>query len=652
MRTKKNPEISLNTALRRKENRYNYVMPIKIRTKAIRCEGETINVSYKGIKFSAQPKSDDTSVSIGDFVYVIIPELNEYLDSFLADDDQKITPEFFMYQVVYLEALADKVIVACEYVGQSFSDLLMLESYIEERLQACEIDKSHEIDNIKYTFYEYLRFDYITELVYYFIPHNKSGLFIESEKNRFIFGHATNSKSNQPDFSPFLTPSCIDYICNQLNDKNDFYLYLFWDNNSLYFKYSFEIKSKKELLQLQQQVVHFKGYVLKAYTSKISLSQTKDEVELDQKINSAKNIIHQIVMFDITKFVIQCSHSLFGLDKTSPSTFPEIKRKHEQPYTHKCFSLNSHNQRMENRYLLKTEVRISHNRDNYISAHTVDFSYSGLAVMLANIDNKPDLFSIDKKIWVDFIALNTQMKKVELSCIPFIIKNIINCQSSDKVQFGLLRDTENCPPNINQFFDNVIERNRLKLPLCQQDKINLISKQHIQTRYKETLQTIPIFLSETADGEFIIKEIKVYNEKSDLAEFFKVGNKYSFACLTRELLLKKFSQYISMKHYQAKPFLAFFIKVNDDIKVITNEEITDKKKLYKIALDTIHKNGKCILLYFNENKNFDEQTFIFAFNKHSHPEPKEIEYAKKQVTDIRGYMELIDITSYFIDFLD
>ena len=106
-----------------------------------------------------------------------------------------------------------------------------------------------------------------------------------------------------------------------------------------------------------------------------------------------------------------------------------------------------------------------------------------------------------------------------------------------------------------------------------------------------------------------------------------------------------------MKKYHARPFLAFFIKVGNEIKVVSKEEIRDKNKLYKIAIDTIKKDGKCVLIFFNKNNNFNEQAFTFALNKHSHTQSYEVQHAKENVQSIRGYIELVDVSSYFNAFL-
>jgi len=256
-----NPVISDSSKLRRKEHRFNYNMPISVRTKKELYTGSTINVSAKGLRFSA-PANAKPNIIKTDFIYLKIPELNDYLDSFLMDEEQNKIRELFIYQVVHIEYINGKIVIGCETVQHSNDELLMLESYVEDKLHSYQIDHAHEIQNIKHTFYEYLRFDYISELIYYYIPEERKCLFIESEKNHLIYDYLTEENQKDPDLSPFLSPSFLDYIVKKKNTDFDFYLFIFWRGNNLNFKYSFELTTKKDLNQLLQQTVKNNGYIL------------------------------------------------------------------------------------------------------------------------------------------------------------------------------------------------------------------------------------------------------------------------------------------------------------------------------------------------------------------------------------------------------
>jgi hypothetical protein len=637
------PETSDSTLLRRSENRFNYAMELSVRTKLERFTATTIDVSSKGMKFVTSYKPH---VNVVDFLYIHIPELNTYLDSFVADKNVKTkTREPLTYEIVYIEVHETNTIIACQYIGHFYSDLLKLESYIEDKLQSYQIDLSHKLHNIQYNYYEHLCFNNISQWLYYFLPASETCLFVESENNRVLYDFVTGKRNSnsKADLSAFISLQSLHDIVKQSAPDIDFYLFIFWEDNKLSYRYSFELKGKQALTKVLQQTVKNKGFILKGYCNKISLSQFSHKKEIASLPLNAEQAIHQIVFYDISNFVNEYFLDIYELSTASTTTFAPIIRGIVKNCYYKYFLYNSDSQRLEKRHLFKTEVVVRFSNTEKVKAETIDFSYSGISVIL---DKHYSSLLLDSTLAVDFSVLVKKFKGLKLINIPFTIKNISLNPFNKRTTLGLMRKTSLCDEKVNQFFDIMVNKNHLNLPVCKQDRLSYLEKQFIQKHHKENLRSIPIFLN-SKGNDLSIKEVKTYSVNCVLAQFFYINNKFDFSCLTRQFLLKSYADFIKLEEKQNSPFLAFFIKMNDRIKIITHIEITQNNKLKQIAKDTIKRNGLCVLIKFHKNDHFDEQAFEMACQMDNYSELEETASIKEKVKDICGYMELIDISSFF-----
>ncbi|MCW8930813.1 MAG: PilZ domain-containing protein [Gammaproteobacteria bacterium] len=632
------PEISSSKNLSRKEDRYNYSMDILVRTKSKRGKGTTINISTTGMKFST---TSPLKVSVKDFVYINMPELNEHLNNLITDDEKK-SCILFMYEVVYIEKHLDKINIACKYVGHSASDLSALEIYVKEKLHICEIDSSHDLDNIKNNYYDFLYFDNITSFVYYFSPTEKKCLFIESENNQHLYNYITHPDSQKIDLSAFTSSFHLTHIYKNTKPESDFYIFIFWEDKQLNFYYDFEAKNKNDLITILQQTVRNHGYILKGHTRSVSLID-KDK-EKGTKLNfpfSNGKALQQVIFNNVSKCISECFFELMPFSKSEASSPLSIKRDEDEPYQHNLFLYNSHLQRKENRYLYRTGVSMNLNKEQKTMGETIDFSYSGVALLLNGQFNsiKPR-----STVWLDYNDLNKTMSKLQLNKVPYKVQSVTSCPLSNNTILGLIRISKDCSTDINQFFEIVIDKNSTKLTICRQDNIDYVEKKLIENNLKDTLDCIPVFLN-NKNNQLNIKEIKIYNENCRLVQFFKTGKEYDFSSLMRKKLLESFSQYMHLKSHEVTPFVAFLVKIDNAIKIVTNIEITDSSTLLKIASDTIKRKGLCVLIKFRANDQIDTQAFEMSYKTYRLNNLDEMNLAREKVSDICGYMELNDITS-------
>lgn len=645
------PKTSTSDNITRKENRFNYSMDILVRTKSKRGKGSTINISETGMKFSTV---SPLKVTIKDFVYINMPELNEYLNSHIKNSEldefssslvdevlQEKTVTLFMYEVVFVEKKLDKIEIACQYIGHNTSDMDSLQGYIKDKLHSCEIDSSFDLDNIKFNYYDFLYFNDIKPLVYYFSPDEKKCLFVQSTNNRSLYDYVTHPETNEVDLLVFTSTTALDSIYNNIAPGDDFYLFVFYKDNELNFYYDFETNNKNELISFLYETTIHNGHVFRGINHPVTFTDYKKNISSKSQISfDMTNKLQQVVLYDVSKCINQYFSEVLNI-KDTPASLPEFMIDENDVYSHEIFNYNPNAQRKEERYLYHTAVTVSFSKDEFVSGELIDMSYSGISLLL-NSDS--EAIKLKSKVWLTYNDLNKTLGKLQLTKIPYVVKNITQCGLTNKPILGLQRVSKDCAIDVNQFFETVIDKNSSKLTPCKQDKLDYAEKQSIQNKLKQTLDCIPIFLDYKND-KLKVKEIKIYNELSKLVQFFKISGEYDFSALTRQQLISGFSDYLQVEGASPKPLIAFFVKIDGEIKVITNNEVTETSVLRKIALDTIKRNGLCVLIKFRVNNSFDEQAFEMSYKSIRLTELDEMNLAKEKVNDICGYMELNDITS-------
>jgi len=593
-------------------------------------------------------------VNIKDFVYINMPELNDHLNSHVESSEldefstslvdevlKEKTITLFMYEVVFVEKNLDKIEIACQYVGHSVSDLDSLQSYIKEKLHSCEIDSSFDLDNIKFNYYDFLYFNDLKSLVYYFSPDEKKCLFVQSENNRSFYDYVTQPETDKINLLAFTSTASLDFIYKNIGPNDDFYLFVFYKDNKLNFYYDFETNNKNELISFLYETKLYNGHVFRGISHQVTFTgyqkgkPSNGQISFDLTKKS-----QQVVLYDVSKCINQFFSEILDL-KNTPVALPAFMIDEKDVYRHEIFDFNPNGQRKEERYLYHTGVNVYFCKDEFITGELIDMSYSGISVA---INGESETVKRNSKIWLDYNDLNKTLGKLQLIKIPYVIKNITQCGLTNRPILGLKRISKDCASDVNQFFETVIDKNSSKLTPCKQDKLDYAEKLAIQNKLKQTLDCIPIFL-DYKDDRIKVKEIKIYNELSKLVQFFKVSGEYDFSSLTRQQLIKNFSDSLQVEDTLPKPLIGFFVKIDGVIKVVTNNEVTEASILRKIALDTIKRNGFCVLIKFRVNNSFDEQAFELAYKSIRLTELDEMNLAKDKVNDICGYMELNDITS-------
>lgn len=165
-------------------------------------------------------------------------------------------------------------------------------------------------------------------------------------------------------------------------------------------------------------------------------------------------------------------------------------------------SLEPYIARGHERFHIHTPVTV-HCAEQHWQVETLDASAEGLALKLP-IDAP---VSVNQRLEVDFDRWQTLTSKVDLSAIPYQIKNKLFWQGS--VRLGLQRIKQNCPESLNQFFDWVISQNQEKLRRNQNDAVHSAEARLFSSLLLPGLGKIPLFLSLNDDAQRQIQFIGV-----------------------------------------------------------------------------------------------------------------------------------------------
>jgi hypothetical protein len=156
--------------------------------------------------------------------------------------------------------------------------------------------------------------------------------------------------------------------------------------------------------------------------------------------------------------------------------------------------LTSFIQRGNTRFHIHTPVTV-HASDQQWQLDTVDVSADGLAIkMPADVP-----ITLNQRLQIDFNRWQTLTKKVNLSAVPYQVKNIHFWEG--ELQIGLARIKNNCPESLNQFFDWVIKQNQDKLRADTNDVISTAESQLFGQALLPTLDSVPLFIGLNPQGQ-------------------------------------------------------------------------------------------------------------------------------------------------------
>lgn len=171
--------------------------------------------------------------------------------------------------------------------------------------------------------------------------------------------------------------------------------------------------------------------------------------------------------------------------------------------------------RERERYVINTPIHLQTAHAQF-DLTTNEVSTHGLSVKMAG-DQK---LTPNSRVFVDFTRWD-QQSKLDLTRIPYVVRNQTVWQGEKRL--GLERMRHNCRPEINAFFDRILEKNRPSLRVRNDDIAQSQQSRLFATELSRHLTETVLFFGMDADNQRILQAVgaTAVNQAEALASFWQ-----------------------------------------------------------------------------------------------------------------------------------
>ncbi len=250
------------------------------------------------------------------------------------------------------------------------------------------------------------------------------------------------------------------------------------------------------------------GTVLLLHTQscKIDVSDFEEQINAISRRDQQAGVNLTARLTDISLCVSVSDISSSCHNTESVATFTDVELKRATVTEQTTFSvpepkaLAHYFTHHEPRFYIRTAITVHINGEKF-KLTSIDASTTGLSF------TPPENLSLRKEmhVLVDFDRWQTQTKKVTLTKIPYIIKNEYHLFSQSTV--GLERNTLSCTKQTNDFFTDIIEKNKDALAKNNQDIVTPKESHIFSTLLSQSLSSIPIYFGMTDDNKRIVQAV-------------------------------------------------------------------------------------------------------------------------------------------------
>ena len=655
--------------VKRGESRLLFVMPLTMLYGGVKHPVKSKNISMNGL-LVFMPR---TFIQEGKTVRITFDKFVQSQNSVLGGVDEFTAYEKIEYLIKDVKHVGEKTYISLIQINLPSATKNFLKRFINGNRLRYKIDASDRICASKAQYYENLYSVNMQHLPMFIHWTHDSGFYIDTliktERNKGIFDYISG-------FNAFCLPQRIEKFAEMAPNNESAILFTYWENNEFYSVFDFELQNSNELSQITIKVKTCKGRVYKALTnlnkkpaaekitallSKIQRIDAQASKILDQR---ASESIAQVIFIDISK--IFCRQTLFSkpleFNVGQSLTLAVIRNNQKirmadghiiETFDNTSFrypdivSFNVDHHRYDPRYQYVMDVSVKFNNQVY-SAKTIDFSRSGLGLLICQEVEIPK----NALLKITFSSLMIKGISTQLKDIPHRV--MIARRKNEGLFLGVVRNTGECHRSINQFFTNLVKRNRSKLELCVKDKIDTVNNSFFEAFVIENIQTIPIVISRDKEGQHYVREIGLTETPCGLAEKLYVkGYGYDFRFLTTDLRLNEFHQRaIKASDKNPQSFMLFmFTNVNasgqTSIFSITDFELINDDQ-QRLLIDFILKNnGICVNVKFMNNLVIDKLYRNMTLDKVDKLNKASARLLSQEYKDIIGFAEMIDLTDEY-----
>jgi len=666
--------LPLGYSAKRREHRLLYVMPITLTYREKLYHVKSKDFSVNGLKVFL-PRTlfiPGEAVKLS-FDYFIEKEM-ELTDTKAITYYQNIS-----YRIVDVQHVNDKTYLSLtqldlkDYTKQMFNQFIR-SNRIQYKLDVIDIMLAAKAQYVEHVY-----------------THNIDSLplFLNCEQNNYFIKNIIQTSNNQKnidtflipgsttksyDFSPFMLSHRLEYFAGLAFKNRSALLFVYWENNKLYSLCDFEFTSTTDLAVISLKVKALKGKVFCLNAKQMKkLEQKKLEaitnyylgMEQDKiaEITAAASLfVAQIMLTDVTDiFYNNNSFALYintkagqvsnvpvwcNNQKVNLSTSKLIEQVNLINKIPEKTALNIKKVRYNPRYIYAIDVHLSiHNK--MFSAETIDFSQTGIGVK----------FKCEKKyiprqgnyVLVSFPTFVKKVKDINFNDVLHKIARVI--PHDDYIELGLVRIQEEKNIDVGNFFTQLINRNKSKLDICINDRIEYTMSYLMEAYIGSNINSIPMLVSKDKINKHYIKHVGLTELACKLAEhFFLKLRGYNFKLLTSEKRLEELYVRTLRANNKIKQSITLFMykdideKGEEFINSFTSLEIIYQGDILNMLGKLFEKNGVCIKLNFINQLKVDVSEInkindmVSSVNKHH------ANLFKKELSEVAGLIDMVDVT--------
>ncbi|MCK5648321.1 MAG: PilZ domain-containing protein [Gammaproteobacteria bacterium] len=670
--------------IKRSEPRLLYVMPL-----TMLYDGEKYSVKSKNISMNGlQVFIPRTLIHEGKIVQISFDKFIQDQNTLIGGIDEFTPYKNINYLIKEVKHVGEKTYISLIQVDLPFSTMDFFKRFIAGSRLRYKIDASDQVCASKAQYYENLYTVNMQHVPMFIHWTNDLGFYIDTiiktDRNISFFDYISNNgheaessiKKGKPQFNAFCIPQRIEKFAEMAQGNESSILFTYWEHDKFHSVFDFELASSDEMLQITVKVKTCRGRIYKTLTNlnkKPAAEKITAMLSKIQKIDAmASKVIEkrtsesiaQVIFADITKVFLRQNifskalkfkpgHAL-SLSVVCNNQRIAMADGHVfETFDENLFHLpdivlfNIEHHRYDPRYQYEMDVTVKFNNRIY-SATTIDFSRAGLGMV---IRQEVDITK-DSSIEITFSSLMIKGITTQLKDIPHRV--MIARKRNDGLFLGVIRNTSHCHQTINQFFSNLVKRNKSKLHLCVKDKIDTVNTTFYEAFVTENIQTIPIVITRDRNKQHYIREIGLTETPCGLAEKLYIGGHgYDFRFLTTELRLNEFHQRaVKASDKNSQSFMLFLLIEENEfgrksIFSITDFELIQQEQLDVLINFILKNNGVCINVKFMNDLVFDKLYRNMTIDKVEKLNKSSAKLLAQEYKEIIGFAEMIDLTDEY-----
>ncbi len=477
------------------------------------------------------------------------------------------------------------------------------------------------------------------------------------------------------DFTPFQLPQRLKHFAELAYESKSALLFVFWEKNKLHSLCDFEFTQKTDLAAIALKAIALKGKIFSVSAKQIkTLEQQQlktiinyllsmEQKQADDIIKTASLFMAQLMLTDITEiFRYESYFSLYINKEVGKASTTAVwcnnqkinlfnKKVYEEAPLNTTnipekIALNIVKIRYTPRYIYAIPIELSIHHKMF-NAETIDFSQNGIGVKLSC--DKKYIPLKDSYVLVSFPTFVQKVKSINFKDILHKVARVI--QHDNYLELGLVRVVEDKNKDVANFFSQLINRNKSKLDLCINDRLEYTLSYVMEAYIDDNINSIPLLISKDKQKGHYLKHVGLTGVGCKMAEhFFLKLRGYNFKILTSDERLEElYIRTLRADNKKDQSFYLFMYKDIDEyggefINSFTSLEIIYQGETLNMLGKLFEKNGACIKLNFTNHLDVDPgelnkiNDMVSSINRHH------ASIFKRELADVVGFVDMVDVT--------